>query len=239
MKPNLPEHAYERRRDGRLTILLHRSVVVAGEHVVEVRSARSAAWLPAIALTGVLAAGTWIALSAGSLPFSLMVILLIFCVLGGPLSIMGLVGALIGADVVADSRKGSVTFQQGFLGMGVGTRELVPFPRIARWEVTIEGDERDRWKGQADSLRQFALALEKDNGRRLIVARLPVPTYRQEEAMDRMLATAQMLSSLTGARVDIPPGWTLQEVDPQTLEPVRRQSARRARNRRQKRSGRR
>ncbi|MFQ5382673.1 MAG: hypothetical protein ACE5EF_13780, partial [Dehalococcoidia bacterium] len=209
MDLNLPEHAFERRRDGRISIVLHRSVAVADDVVVEVRNARSTVWLPAIVLAAVLGAGAWIAQSAGALPFWLMVVLLIFCVLGAPLAVMGLIGALFGADLVADRRKGSVTFQQGFLGMGVGTKELVPFPRIARFEVTIEGEEPDRWRGQTDSVRQFALVLEKDNGRRLVVARLPVPASRQEEAMDRILATGQALSSLTGARVDIPAGWKL------------------------------
>ena len=52
----------------------------------------------------------------------------------------------MGADVVIDGRKGSATWQQGYLGMGVGTRELVPFPKIDHLAITIEGDTPDRWR---------------------------------------------------------------------------------------------
>lgn len=200
--------------------MLHRSLAVIGDDVVEVRSARSTAWLPLVGLALVVAAGSWIAVTAGTLPFWLMVALLVFCLLATPLSVMGLVSALLGADVVGDRRKGSVTFQQGFLGMGVGTRELVPFGRIARFEVTVEGDQPDRWRGETDSFRQFALILEKDNGKRLLVARMPVPASRQEEGMDRILSTGQAFAALAGSRVDIPAGWELLEVDAATLEPT-------------------
>ena len=214
----LPGHVATRRRDGRRTVLLHRSLAVIGSEVVEVRSARSAAWLPLAGLLLVVAAGTWIAVTRGTLPFWLMVLLLLFCLLAAPVAVMGLVSAFLGADVVADRRKGSVTFQQGFLGMGVGTRELVPFGRIARFEVTVEGDQPDRWRNEADTLRQFALFLEKDNGKRLLVARVPVPASRQEDGMDRILATGQAFAAVTDSRVDIPAGWELIEVDAKTLE---------------------
>lgn len=187
---------------------------------VEVRSARSAAWLPLVGLLLVFAAGTWIAVTGGTLPFWLMVALLLFCLVVAPLAVMGLISAFLGADLVADRRKGSVTFQQGFLGMGVGTRELVPFERIARLEVTVEGDQPDRWGGEPDTLRQFALVLEKVSGKRLTIARIPVPAARQEEGMDRILGTAQAIAAIAGTRVDIPPGWELLQVDAETLEPA-------------------
>lgn len=219
--------------------MLHRSVVVVGLDKVEIRSARSAAWLPALGLATVTAASIWIAMTAGTLPFWLMVVMLLYSLLAAPLSVMGLVGAFLGADVVADANKGSVTFQQGFLGMGVGTRELVPFGRIARFEVTIEGDQPDRWRGETDAFRQLAVVLEKDNGKRLIVARLPVPASRQEEAMDRALAAAQSLATLTGSVVDIPADWQLQEVDPTTLEAAPTNHGDRSRRKRKKGGGRR
>lgn len=235
---HLPERAYSTRRDGRLSIVLHRSVAMVGPDHVEIRGARSAAWLPAAGLLAAFAAGTWIALSGGTLPFWLMVTLLAFCLFAAPLSVMGLVGAFVGADVVADGRKGSVTFQQGFLGMGVGTRELVPFTKIGRYEVTIEGDQPDRWHGEMDSLRQFAVVLEKTNGKRLVAARLPVPGAQQEEAMDRVLATAQALASLSDTRVDIPAGWQFHEVDATTLESAGGRPRGRSGRRRRRRGGR-
>src|SRR3990172_4355495 len=53
----------------------------------------------------------------------------------GPLSAMAFVHSVLGACVVIDARKQSVTFQQGVLGLGLGTVELVPFWKIDRLEV--------------------------------------------------------------------------------------------------------
>ena len=44
-----------------------------------------------------------------------------------PLSGLGLVYSIAGAHLVIDAEKQSAVLQQGYLGMGVGTQELVPF----------------------------------------------------------------------------------------------------------------
>jgi hypothetical protein len=122
--------------------------------------------------------------------------------------------------VVIDAGKGSATWQQGFLGLGIGTRELVPFAKIAHLEVPIEGEERDRWRENRDDLRQFALVLVKQSGKRLTLTQVPVPEYGQVDGMDRTLAVGHAIAALTGAEVKIPEGWELVEVDSETLDPV-------------------
>lgn len=229
--PALPAHVAERRRDGRIEVLLHRSVALISPERIEVKSARSTVWLPLLGIL-ITAAATYYLIVAGlSLPFwalvaSLLVLLLLF-----PVSVMGLIGALVGADVVADARKGSVTFQQGFLGMGIGTRELVPFAKVAHLEIVVEGDKPDRWRGQADDLRQFTLLLVKTNGKQLSIATVPVPAFGQLDGMDRTLAVGQALAALIGTEVRIPEGWELVEVDAETGEPISRSKRRRTQRR--------
>jgi hypothetical protein len=133
---------------------------------------------------------------------------------------MALIGALVGADVVIDAKKGSATWQQGYLGMGIGTKELVPFEKIDHIEVTIEGDQPDRWHEETDDLRQFAVVLVKKSGKRLHLANVPVPAYGQADGMDRALAVANAMAELTGSTVTIPDGWELVEIDTETGEPV-------------------
>ena len=56
---------------------------------------------------------------------------------------MGLVYSVIGAAVVVEKAKESVRFQQGVLGLGIGTMELVPFWKIdlrARWKIENENN---------------------------------------------------------------------------------------------------
>jgi hypothetical protein len=155
-----------------------------------------------------------------------------------PFSVMSLISAVVGADVIVDARKNSATWQQGYLGMGIGTKELVPFEKIDHLEVTVEGAEADRWHDQADDLRQFALVLVKVSGKRLTLAQVPVPAYGQADGMDRTLAVGQAVANLVGSKVTIPEGWELVEIDTATGEAVP-QPAATARRSKGKRSGRR
>lgn len=215
----LPNHVVTRRRDGRREILLHRSVALIGNDRVEIKGARSTIYLPLAGLLVCAGLVSWAAVTQ-SAPLWALVTILLFCLIVFPISVMGLVGALAGADVIVDARKGAATWQQGYLGMGIGTKELVPFAKIDHLEVTIEGDQPDRWHGQADDLRQFALVLVKQSGKRLTLAQVPVPAYGQVDGMDRTLAVGHAVAALTGAEVRIPEGWELVEVDAETLDPL-------------------
>ena len=208
----LPSHVTARRRDGRYEVLLHRSLALIGDEKVEIRSARSTVLLPALGVALGAGAGALIAIEAGNLPFVLLVGLLLFALLAVPISTMALVTAVIGADVVIDGRKGAATWQQGFLGMGVGTRELVPFAKIDHLAITIEGEAPDRWREEQDVLRQFSLVLVKQSGKRLTLAQVPVPAGDQTDGMDRTLAVANAIGNVTGAEVVLPEGWELIEL---------------------------
>jgi len=231
--PALPAHVAERRRDGRIEVLLHRSVALIAPERVEVKSARSTVWLPLLGIAITAAATYYLIVDGLSLPFWALASVLLVLLLLFPVSVMGLIGALVGADVVADARKGSVTFQQGFLGMGIGTKELVPFAKVDHLEIVVEGDQPDRWRGSTDDLRQFTLILVKKNGKRLPLTTVPVPAFGQLDGMDRTLAVGQALAALIGTEVRIPEGWELVEVDAETGEPLRpRDRHPRRRNRR-------
>ncbi len=208
----LPSHVTARRRDGRYEVLLHRSLALIGDEKVEIRSARSTVLLPALGVALGAGAGALIAIEAGNLPFVLLVGLLLFALLAVPISTMALVTAVIGADVVIDGRKGAATWQQGFLGMGVGTRELVPFAKIDHLAITIEGEAPDRWREERDVLRQFSLVLVKQSGKRLTLTQVPVPAGDQTDGMDRTLAVANAIGNVTGAEVVLPEGWELIEL---------------------------
>ncbi|GAB4323592.1 MAG: hypothetical protein Kow0010_05000 [Dehalococcoidia bacterium] len=218
---SLPSHVASRRRDGRHEVLLHRAMALVGDDRIEIKSARSTVLIPLAALALSVAAGVVLATQNTALPLWAMVGLLVFALLAAPVSVMALIGATLGADVVVDATKNSVTFQQGYLGMGIGTKELVPFQKIDHLEVTIEGAERDRWRNEADSFRQFAIVLVKVSGKRLVLANVPVPAANQEDGMDRTLAVAHAIAAVTGTSVRLPDGWELVEIDTDTGEIIR------------------
>ncbi len=221
MDYDLPEHVTSRRRDGRQEVLLHRSMAVIGPEKIEIKSSRGTVILPALALLLAIGLG-WLMIERGfTMPFWLLVSLLLICMILVPLSVMSLIGAIAGADVVVDARKGSATWQQGYLGMGIGTKELVPFAKIDHLEVTVEGDQADRWRDEVDDLRQFGIVLVKVSGKRLNLANVPVPVYGQADGMDRALAVGQAVAKLVGSKVTIPEGWELVEIDTETGEQVK------------------
>mgnify|MGYP005857384115 CR=1 FL=1 len=215
---SLPSHVASRRRDGRHEVLLHRAMALVGNDRIEIKTARSTVLVPLAGLILSAIAGVVLATQNTALPLWAMVGLLVFALLAAPTSVMALIGATIGADVVVDAAKNSVTFQQGYLGMGIGTRELVPFHKIDHLEVTIEGADRDRWRNEADSFRQFAIVLVKASGKRLVLANVPVPAANQEDGMDRTLAVANAIAAVTGRPVHLPDGWELVEIDTDTGE---------------------
>jgi hypothetical protein len=104
--------------------------------------------------------------------------------------------------------------------MGIGTKELVPLDRIDHLEVTVEGDEPDRWHEESDDVRQFALVLVKKSGKRLTLAQVPVPAYGAADGMDRTLAVGQAIAALAGTEVKLPAGWELVEIDTVTGQQV-------------------
>jgi len=232
---DLPPHVTSTRRDGKREVLLHRSMAVIGPEKIEIKSARGTVVLPLIglALAGLIG---WQIIERGfTWPLWLLVSLLLFSLILVPFSVMSLISAVVGADVIVDARKGSATWQQGYLGMGIGTKELVPFAKIDHLEVTVEGDIADRWRDQVDDLRQFALVLVKVSGKRLTLAQVPVPAYGQADGMDRTLAVGQAVAKLVGSKVTLPEGWELIEIDTATGEPVKtapRQAKGRKRGRR-------
>lgn len=221
MVNNLPAHVVIERRDGRKEILLHRSMALISDGKVEIKSASGTIILP---LIGILSAAVCIYLLATvgmALPFWALLTILVGLLFLVPVSVMAMIGAIAGAEVVVDRAKGSATWQQGYLGMGIGTKELVPFAKIDHLEIVVEGDQPDRWHEHSDDLRQFTLVLVKKSGKRLNLTQLPVPAYGQADGMDRTLAVGHAVAEITGTTVKLPEGWELVEIDTATGEPVR------------------
>ncbi|HMO53018.1 MAG TPA: hypothetical protein PJ994_00810 [Tepidiformaceae bacterium] len=217
---DLPSHVTIERRDGRKEVLLHRSMAVIGENKIEIKAARGTVLLPIAGLALAILIGWYIGARGFHLPLWVLVGGLFLCLVLVPFSVMSLISAIVGADVIVDAQKGSATWQQGYLGMGIGTKELVPFAKIHHLEITVEGDEADRWREQTDDLRQFALVLVKRSGKRLTLAQVPVPAYGQTDGMDRTLAVGQAVAELVGSRIELPEGWELTEINVETGEPV-------------------
>ena len=152
---SVPDGASRGAHDDVERIALHRAVGVIkrGQH----RGAAVALRSPRPADPGVPAGGAVrpIATFMNDLPLWLLGVLLVFVLIFGPTAVLGVVYNVLGSSFLVERHKQSARWQQGFLGLGIGTHELVPFWRIQRIEAVSDeehalsgGDVQDvvRWE---------------------------------------------------------------------------------------------
>lgn len=175
-------------------IILHRRVCTIRPGRIDVSPARSASLAP---LWGVIiGVGSFVLLIQGrdSLPLPLLLLLLMVSLVLVPLSSMGLVFSIIGANVIIDAKKQSATWQQGLLGLGIGTQELVPFWKIR--EIVVEEVGRAPGMQPIEELAQYSIALVKTSGKRLEIGNVILPRSLEAEAIGRAREVAQAIAKL-------------------------------------------
>ena len=185
------------------TRYLHRRVVRIAPGRIEIRPPRSAVVVPllGVALTaGLLAV---MATSVDSLPFWLLGLLLLFSVLLLPLSGISLVYALMGANIVADRRGQNVSMKQRFLGLGIGTNELIPFWKIRELLVEDEGRAISRAAGDLppEEIAQWQLVLVKKSGTRHVLGSVSAPRQHEEDSLQQIFEVAEAFAALTDAPI--------------------------------------
>lgn len=187
----------------RRVIYLDRRTCIIEPDRIDIRPAKEAALVPLLGVLVGLAAFVAIPLFLDALPFALVVVLLLVAIIALPLSGLGLVYAIAGSHITADRTKQSIVWQQGFLGMGVGTQELVPFWKVAEWVVAETTEER-RSDGLED-IAQYEVALLKTSGRRLPVGTATMPRSLRGEALGRARQVAEALATMTEKPLTLPP----------------------------------
>jgi hypothetical protein len=188
----------------RRRLKLARQSCIIDRDRIAIRPSRAALLPP---LAGILAGGGCFVLIVadvvrwqGALPFGILALLLLGALILIPLSAMGLIYGAIGSSVLFDRNKQSVTWQQGVLGLGVGTRELVPFWKIDAIAVREAGADEGR---PTEEFAQWEIALRKKSGGELTVARVVSARSQAEASLARATEAAAAMADLTGARLDI------------------------------------
>jgi len=112
--------------------------------------------------------------------------------------------SFLNAAVVIETKKQSVRFQQGVLGLGLGTVELVPFWKVERIEVSDFplGDAPSHLPRPAFDLRAWDIVLVKTSGKRLSIAQ--VVSANQDELIDEGFTRALDAAEAIGAMVEKP-----------------------------------
>ena len=177
-------------------LYLNRRVAFIEPGRINVRPALAAALFPLIWLLLGIACFVSILLWLDALPFALVLVLLVVAVVSIPLAGIGFVYAVGGANVVFDRAKGSGVWQQGFLGMGVGTTELVPFAKID--QIRIEETTRERQRGEVQDVAQFEVVLVKVSGKRLKVGDVVVARSMVREGLAEARELGDAIAQMTG-----------------------------------------
>ncbi len=200
-------------------IALHRAVAVIQQDSIAVKPPRAGLVGPLIqavlALLAVWALITYLA----TWPLWILAILLGFALLAGPTAVLGIVYNFLGSSVMMERHKGTVRWQQGFLGLGIGTHELVPFGRIQRIEVF--GDFEDELgSGDLQDVVHWEVRLIKDNDRVLRIGSIAAARPLAEEALDRANAVARAFATMAEVEVheESLPDWFYLEDDDDLID---------------------
>lgn len=183
----------------RIDLNRRRAVIRAAR--IDVRPSRGAIVPPLVGFllgAGCIALIVW-GVVDNALPYWLLALLLLFALFAVPLAGITLVYALFGANVVFDKAKQSGAWQQGFLGMGIGTTELVPFWKIAAIEVAESGDSGGAAGGRTEEFVQWEAVLVKESGKRLRIAGMTVPRPFARGGFAEVHELAAAIAALTGA----------------------------------------
>lgn len=182
---------------GKRIVYLNRRVAFIEPGRINIRPALAAALFPLFGLLLGIGAFVSILLYLDRLPFPVVILLLIVAVFSIPLAGIGLVYTVAGANVVFEQEKQSGVWQQGFLGMGVGTTELVPFWKID--EIRIEEVTRGRMRGDAQQdLAQLEIIVQKVSGKRLPVGDIIVARSFVTEGLADVRQVAEAIAAMTG-----------------------------------------
>ena len=195
-------------------IPLLRAYAVITADAINIRPSRRDLVGPIVQAALALAAVWALVTFMNALPLWVLVVLLIFAILAGPTAMLGFVYQVAGSAFLMERAKGTCRWQQGFLGLGLGTRELVPFPRIQRIEVG--GDYEDELPGgDLQDVVRWEVRLVKDNDRALVVGLVVAARPLAEEALDRANDLGQALAEMAGAPfVEAAlPAWAFEDED--------------------------
>jgi hypothetical protein len=181
-------------------IPLDRRVCVIREGRIDLRPERGAIVGPAIGLVIGAIIFVTIVLFAEDLSVYVLAVMLLAAIIITPLSAMGFVYSFIGAAVVVEKAKQSVRFQQGVMGLGIGTYELVPFWKIKHIEVedySLGEVPPGRIRPPLD-LRAWDITLVKESGKRLPIGQVVSGNTNDliDEAFDRALDAAEAIGSM-------------------------------------------
>lgn len=183
-------------------VYLDRRVCTITPDRIDIHPARSIVLLPLITLLIGLSAFPVIFFWGSSLSLGLRLLLTLGAVVLVPTSGLGLVYSIAGAHLVIERAKQSAVLQQGYLGMGVGTQELIPFWKIDR--IIVRELTPHDYRGHQDDFAQYEVAILKVSAKEVPVGTVTVARAEAKEGLERAREVATSVAEMTGSRLQNP-----------------------------------
>jgi len=180
-------------------LYMDRRVCSVSADRIDIHPARSIIFLPIFTLALGLATFPVLYFWAGALPLEARLFLTLGALVVVPASGVGLVYSIAGAHIVIDRAKQSAVLQQGYLGMGVGTQDLVPFWKFERLQVE-ELTPHD-YRGHQDDFAQYEVTIVKISGTRVPIGTVTVARAEAKEGLARAKEIAALVAAMAGSRV--------------------------------------
>ncbi|MPZ48998.1 MAG: hypothetical protein GEU75_06760 [Dehalococcoidia bacterium] len=185
--------------EARREVYIDRRICSVTPDRIDVHPARSIVFLPLTTLILGLTIFPVIYFFGGSLSLGLRFGLTLAAILVVPISGIGLVYSIAGAHLVIERAKQSAVLQQGYLGMGVGTQELIPFWKIDRMQVQ-ELTPHD-YRGHHEDFAQYEIVIVKVSGKEIPVGTVTVARMEAKEGLARAREVASLIAEMSGTKV--------------------------------------
>lgn len=182
-------------------LYIDRRVVTVKPDRIDIHPARSIIYLPLLTLALGISIFPAIFFLGESLSLELRLALTLLAIVLVPVSGMGLVYSIGGAHMVIEREKQSAVLQQGFLGMGVGTQELIPFWKVDR--VLVQELTPHDYRGHHEDFAQYEVAIVKVSGKHVPVGLVTVARAEEKEGLARAREVAGVVAEMCGARVSV------------------------------------
>jgi hypothetical protein len=178
-------------------IFLQRAIAVVEADRISIYPARVQVIgaLIEIGLAGLAVLG--IVLGFNTLPVWVLMPLLLVALLLGPIGVLGLVFGVIGTAFVMERQSKTARWQQGFLGMGIGTTDGVGFARMARIEVVSDGDDALR-SGERQDVITWDVEIVKTDEARMRVGTVITSRPMAVDGVTRANRLAEVLGEMSG-----------------------------------------
>ena len=187
--------------EARREVYLDRRICTVTPNRIDVHPARSIVFLPLTTLLLGLAAFPVIYFWGDSLSLGIRMLLTLGALIIVPVSGIGLVYSIGGAHVVIERAKQSAVLQQGYLGMGVGTQELIPFWKIDR--IRVQELTPHDYRGHQDDFAQYEIVIVKVSDKQIPLGTVTVARAQAKEGLARAREVADAVAAMTGTRVQI------------------------------------